>query len=223
MDVKSKRKKGLRSRFTRTKNDERKRQATALSSLNVQRQSFSLETLKSESFKSKIPPEWAIVNTKKENFIQLCIIKDNPPVVSHSVKILSDLNWAAYIFGQRVTESNPIIQRLPASIHNENCFLQILSVICKARICPGSTEDDLIELFEKRGRSTRYSHSGEIVAFIDNRQGCLKTIRTANCELICCQSLQRCFCCRKYRNQLFVERSRLKKKTVLIIPFMTAM
>jgi len=110
MDVKSKRKKGLRSRFKRTKN-ERKRQATALSSsqLNVQRQSFSLETLQSESMKSKMPPEWTMVDAKNENSMQLCIIQDNPPVVSHSVKLSSDLTWAAYIFGQRVKEANPII------------------------------------------------------------------------------------------------------------------
>ena len=214
MDVKSKRKKGLRSRFKRTKNDERKRQATALSSsqLNVQRQSFSLETLQSESMKSNMPPEWTMVDAKNENSMQLCIIQDNPPVVSHSVKISSDLTWAAYIFGQRVKEGNSIIQGLPFFIHNDVCFLQILSAIFKARICPGSTEDDLIELFEKRG-STRYCKSGGMVAFIENRQGCLKAIRTTNCELICCQSLQRCACCRKYRTQLFVERSRLKKNS----------
>ena len=81
----------------------------------------------------------------------------------------------------------------------------------KADLCPGSPEH---QSPENCTRGKRYNRSGELISYIHNRQGYLKTVRTANCELICHQKSQRCPCCSKYQTNLFIERSRHKKVPV---------
>ena len=69
MDVKTKKGKGLRKRFKRTKNDERKRQAARRNTLqpltmNIQYQSFSFDTVRTISL-TRTMPEWT-TTTKQD-------------------------------------------------------------------------------------------------------------------------------------------------------------
>ena len=113
-------------------------------------------------------------------------------------------------FGQQILQTNAIIREQPSTIDSERCLQQVLSIIHKAKLCPGSTEDHFVQLLEKWG-DKKYNQSGELIAFIDNKLGHSRTVRTANCELICCQHLQHCTCCSKYQTNLSVQRSRQKK------------
>ena len=80
----------------------------------------------------------------------------------------------------------------------------------KANLCPDSPQDHFVQLLEHCAGGKRYNRSGEMIVYIHNRQGYLKTVKTANCEMICHQKSQHCPCCSKYRANLFVERSRQK-------------
>ena len=156
-------------------------------------------------------PEWT-TTTKQDTTIQFCIIGGNPPAVIRCVEICFDLSWQVYIFDQQLLKTNTIIKELPSTICSERCLQQVLSTIHKANLCPGSAEDHFVQLLENWG-GKRYNQSGEMIAFIDNRQGYMRTVRTANCELICYEKLQRCPYCSKYRTNLSVEKSRQKRKS----------
>ena len=216
MDVKTKRSKGLRRRFKRSKNDERKRQAAQRNTLqpvtNMQLQPFSFDMVQAISL-TRTMPEWT-TTIKQDTTIQFCIMGDNPPAVIRCVEICFDLSWQAYIFGQQLSKTNTIIKELPSTIFSESCLNKVLSSIMKANLCPGSPEDHFVQLLEHCTGGKRYNRSGEMIAYIQNRQGYLKTVRTANCEMICHQKSQRCPCCSKYRANLFVERSRHNKVSV---------
>ena len=84
------------------------------------------------------------------------------------------------------------MKELPSTTFSKSCLDQVLSSIMKANLCPGSMEDHFVQLLENCTEGKRYNQSGEMIAYIHNRQGYLKTVRTANCELICHQKSQRC-------------------------------
>ena len=79
MDVKTKRSKGIRRRFKRTKNDERKRQAAQRNTLqpvtNMQLQPFSFDMVQAISL-TRTMPEWT-TTIKQDTTIQFCIMGDN--------------------------------------------------------------------------------------------------------------------------------------------------
>ena len=53
-------------------------------------------------------------------------------------------------------------------------YYQVLSSIMKANLCPGSPKDHFVQLLENCTGGKRYNRSGEMIAYIQNRQGCLK-------------------------------------------------
>ena len=224
----AKRRKPLRSHFKRTKNDERRSQAARSQiaeervlqpvSTNVQQPSATLETLKTVD-----PPGWTLARTEKEDTIQFCIMRSDPPTVVRSLTVSADLTWYAHILGGVVPRSNAVIQSLPAKANSESSLLHILSTVQSARVCPGNPEEQFVRLLERKGGKA-CGRSGDICAYVDDKEEIVvdeksyaTTVRRSDCGLICSRnssSLQRCPSCSKYRLQLFVERSREAKKSV---------
>ena len=166
--------------------------------MNMQCQSFSFDTIQAIS-STRAVPGWT-TTIKQDTTIQFCIMGDNPPTVIRCVEVCLDLSWQAYVFGQQLVKTTTVIKELPTTIYSEGCLHQVLSVIQKANTCPGNPEDHFVRLLENCMGGKKYSRAGVMKAFIDNRQGYTRTVRTADCELICYQQSQRCPCCSKYRN-----------------------
>ena len=220
-----KRRKPLRNRFKRTKNDERRSQIALreeervlkLIPSNVQQAPATLETLKSVD-----APGWTLSGTEQEDTLQFCILRFDPPTVVHSVTVSSDLTWYAHVLGKVVLRPNVVIQSLPAKVSSESVLRQILMTVQSAQLCPGNPEEHFVQLLERKGGKT-CGRAGETSAFIDDREEIVlgqksyaKTVRRSDCALICSRnssSLRRCPSCSKYRSQLFVERSREAKKS----------
>lgn len=223
-----KKRKPLRSRFKRTKNDERRSQAAQSQSgeervlqpmpTNVQQPPATLEILKTVD-----PPGWTLSRTEKEDAVQFCILGSDPPTVVRSVTVSADLTWYAHILGKVVPRANVVIQSLPAKANSKSSLLHILLAIQLARLCPGNPEEQFVRLLERKGGKA-CGRSGDITAFVDDKEEIVvgemsypKTVRRCDCGLICprnSSSLQRCPSCSKYRSQLFVERSREAKKSI---------
>ena len=136
MDATTTRRKGLRAQFKRRKNDESKDQASRKHLKETENWQTPLQPLASNaqdsdsvSFKllktahSFVPPEWTIINGELDR-VQLCILGSNPPVVIRSVAIAKDLTWKAYVFGQKIPSSNPVIQVLPVTITSKASLQQ---------------------------------------------------------------------------------------------------
>jgi len=224
-----KRRKGLRTRFKRTKDDERKSRALCKNLEETEHNRIPLQPLSSNiqqhrdsdplSFQSLktahsfIPAEWTIVSTETDT-VQFCIIGSNPPVVMRSVCVTRDLSWHAFIFGQKLSSSNAVIQGLPVSLISKISLQQVLNRIQKAHLCPGSPEDHFVKMLADRGGKRYNTHSGELIAFIDKKsEHARTTVRTNDCELICHQSVQRCLSCSKYRTRLHIDKYRERNKT----------
>ena len=221
-----KKRKPLRSRFKRTKNDERRLQAAQSSeervlqpvSSNMQQPPATLETLKTVDL-----PGWTLSKTEQEDTVQFCILRSDPPTVVRSVTVSADLTWYAHVLGRVVPRANVVIQSLPAKVSSNSSLLHVLLTIQLARLCPGNPEEDFVQLLERKGGQAR-GRSGDMSAFVDDKEEIVlgeksypKTVRRCDCGLICpcnSSSLQRCPSCSKYRSQLFVERSREAKKSV---------
>ena len=152
----AKRRKPLRSRFKRTKNDERRSQAARSQiaeerilqpvSTNVQQPSATLETLKTVD-----PPGWTLAWTEKEDTIQFCIMRSDPPTVVRSLTVSADLTWYAHILGRVVPRSNAVIQSLPAKANSESSLLHILSTVQSAREVLGIRKNSLCGCWKGRG------------------------------------------------------------------------
>ncbi len=127
-----KRRKPLRSRFKRCKNDERKAQAGPRNkhrvlesiSTNTQQTPVTLEILAAVN-----TPGWTVSSTKQRDALQFCILNCNPPSVVRSVTVTSDLTWYVHVLGKVVPRPNAVIQNLPARVTSETCLLHILSSV----------------------------------------------------------------------------------------------
>ena len=136
----------LRSRFKRTKNDERRLQAAQSSeervlrpvSSNMQQPPATLETLKTVDL-----PGWTLSTTEQEDTVQFCILRSDPPTVVRSVTVSADLTWYAHVLGRVVPRANVVIQSLPAKVTSNSSLLRVLLTIQLARLCPGNPEEDL--------------------------------------------------------------------------------
>ena len=179
-----KRRKPLRNRFKRTKNDERRSQIALreeervlkLIPSNVQQAPATLETLKSVD-----APGWTLSGTEQEDTLQFCILRFDPPTVVRSVTVSSDLTWYAHVLGKVVLRPNVVIQSLPAKVSSEtSAFID--------------DREEIVLGQKSYAKTVRRSDC----ALICSRNS---------------SSLRRCPSCSKYRSQLFVERSREAKKS----------
>lgn len=223
---KSKRRKGFRSHFKRTKNDERKRLehrhrdregrvALRPISLNINptRPPLSFDVLK-----TNVPPDWVVYES--EEALQFCLMNSNPPTVSRSVSVNADFTWYVHANKRVVPRDNEVIRRLPEKVSSVSNLTDILSTVKTARKCPGNPEEHFVQVLEKRGGSV-VGVNGKVSAIIDNQEDIVsggitysKTIRHSDCEGFCSAdttNLRRCPCCKKYRSQLHVMYSRQSK------------
>ena len=223
---KGKRRKGFRSYFKRTKNDERKRLelhrkdregrvALRIISSNVE----SMHTpLSFDVLKAAVPPDWVVYES--EEALQFCLMKSNPPTVTRSVTLNPDFTWFVHVHKRVVPRDNEVIQRLPERVTSVSTLTEILIAVKAARKCPGNPEEHFVQILEKRGGSV-VGINGRVSAIIDSQEDVVsggmmyyKTVRHSECEVFCLAdttNLRRCPCCKKYRSQLHVMYSRQSK------------
>ena len=136
------RRKHLRNKFTRRKNDERKVQAASkkalqqLSTTNMPPTQNIFETL----MKVDLPSAWTLSESQQDGSLLYCMLWSDPPTVIRSVTVSSDLHWHAHVLGKVVPRSNSVIQTLPVKVSAESSLLQILTTIQSAKLCPGNQE-----------------------------------------------------------------------------------
>ena len=217
------RRKGFRSFFRRTKNDERKRiderrrKRTCVALQHVPMNISSPFNL----LEVQLPKGWLVSEGDDGGIVQFCLMKSSPPQVARSITVQADFSWYAHVTGRVVPRSNQTIQQLPQKVADETTLITVVSAIESARICPGNPEERFTQLLEKRGGSVQ-GIGGQVTAFLDSRDEVVsgglaysRTVRRWDCEMLCSPDaayLKRCQCCKKYRSQLQVMCSRQQSK-----------
>ena len=128
------------------------------------------------------------------------------PVVTHSLKINSDLTWLAFVHGHRVdSKLSPPLSTIPDKLDPE-ALNRLLSKLDTSTVCPGHPDKQFVEMvLSKKGKLP--SRSGEVVASVDtyapvklNGEMYAQTVRNMSCEIIV--NGIKCSKCVKYRGTL---------------------
>ena len=115
---KSRQRKGCRSRFKRTNNDERKksecrrkgkegRVALHPISSNI---SLTHTPLSFDVLKTDVPPDWVVYES--EEALEFCLMKSNPPTVTRSVSVNADFTWYVHANKRVVSRHNTVIRKV---------------------------------------------------------------------------------------------------------------
>ena len=241
------RRKGLRSKFDRRKNDERHQQQSALKENSVilagkpstssnpgcplrplqfnpcerHHPNSAFENLKADLIGIPLPDQWKVLSDSTD--VQYCQLKSDPSGVRHvamSVVVHADLSWSVLLRGVKVPASCKILTGVPPIIAASSVVSKLVLDIDRAVICPGSPEDEFVDVCQKRGDAIKGQRGcGDVVAFIDKHpiidskgQSHSRTVRRVDCDLLCepCgQHPLRCRSCQSFRSTLRSSVSRL--------------
>ena len=241
------RKKGLRLSFDRRKNEERHRQQCAkencvvtagkstssdaghplqplqLNPCERHHPNSGFENLKADLISIPLPDQWKMVSDSTD--VQYSQLKSDPSgvhLVVASVVVRADLSWSVHLRGAKVPASCKVLSGVPPIITTSSLVAKLVQDVNRAVICPGSPEDEFIDVCEKRGGTMKGQRgSGDTVAFVDKHpvidsrghsHPC--TVRRVDCDLLCepCgQYPLRCRSCQLFRSTLRSSVSRLNE------------
>ena len=94
------RRKHVRNKFTRRKNDERKVQAASRKALQqISTNMPPTQNTFEELMKVDLPTAWTLSESQQDGTLMYCMLRSDPPTVIRSVTVSSDLQLAcAYFF-----------------------------------------------------------------------------------------------------------------------------
>lgn len=195
---KRKRKRGTRTFFKRTKNDERKRQeqrrqpvsaASKLTSdllsrvplqeLNIERSCVGSNErchphAEFESLKQSVQTfqsEWH--DLSEESCIRYCLFQQpspGVPTISHCVTVRHDFTWSVAVLGKEVPGTISVFSGIEPHITTLPMWVQLLKQVRSAAICPGNPEDEFVTLCQKKGGEIRGNRgNGDVVAVVENK------------------------------------------------------
>ena len=212
-----KRRKGLRVRFNRRRNDERRWH-------QANKENMDEHQVNTNSAVS-LPEHWRKISTCTST--QYCKVEntlDGVCQVTASVVFSNEGTWNVYACGKKVPESCCLLKEFPSCISSTDALLDLISAVDTAVYCPGNPDEDFVKLCQTRGGEIKGSRgSKDVVAYIDSScavmdpkgQDHSQTVRRADCEIIC-KSTQphhgRCKACQSFRSSLRASLSRQRGK-----------
>ena len=147
-------------KFTRVKNEERKKQAAkAQSSANLH--SMMKDTITLEN-------GW-VDATCRVDMIHLCKCVGISQH-SHDIIIKTDLTWDVYIHGRKVRHGPFGAPALLQTIENVKDLVQTIET---ASICPGNPDEKFVEMIKARHKQKGISVNGEVGAQVDSYPACV--------------------------------------------------
>ena len=173
-----------------------------------------------------LPPGWTDQSTSSPlQDIELCKIfclpsssSSLPLCVSHSLTIMSDFTWKAYVSCHKVTPAiisqSPLLA-IPKKLDAQS-FSALLLLLDGVRVCPGHPEAKFQQMCMER-KGTFSSADGRVVAYEDtgfpitlNGEVFDRTVRTSNCSIIIQEG--KCHSCQSFRPTLRSMYSRWSRK-----------
>ena len=191
------RRKGLRTRFYRVKNDERKSQKenhaqsksctskvtrnTGLSNadLNITNSSDLQGSHVEQSGSSKlhhikdviqVPNGWQCIDgSDMLEYVKVEKVWGNSSI-TRTLSVRNDLTWQVISHGHVVPSSNQSLSKHPKLLNPSDCK-NILCEVDQLHACPGNPDADFVEMCEKRGGVIKGDRGhGEVVAYLDTKQ-----------------------------------------------------
>lgn len=213
-----KKKKGLRSRFDRRKNDERRRQQANKENAGTVEHPVCTNPVPS------LPKHWKKVSTSTST--QYCKLEntlDGICQVTASVVFSSERSWSVYVCGKKVPETCSLLKEFPRCISSLNVLSDLISAIDRAVRCSGNPDDNFVDLCQKRGGEMKSARgNGDVIAYIDNctmidskGHSHPQTVRRVDCDIICKSTHShhvRCKSCQSFRSSLRASLSRQRGK-----------
>ena len=153
-----------------------------------------------------LPSQW----TLHDNDGIILVSKIMPytqPIITHSVRVNTDLSWEAFVQGQRVTSSkSKLLAKFPDVLDIE-CLNSLITCLDMSTICPGHPDKNFVEMLSTMKGKISSRHGKETVAIIDsfapvflNGETYNQTVRHVQCEII--TNTAKCTHCIQYRNSL---------------------
>ena len=141
-----------------------------------------------------------------------------PTETPKCIAINADLTWACFIHGSRVPLSCDVIETFPDELEHQHLH-PLLETVRLASVCTGNQDPEYTKMAEVRGGKF-ISTKNKVVAFLDNKAEILtpegevfdKTVRSAECTLLCTNGQTRCCQCQKHRQTLRAIASYEKRK-----------
>lgn len=139
-----------------------------------------------------------------------------PPAVTRSLTINSDLSWKAFLYGHEVKcLSHSPLNSIP-NILGPDSLQQLVQFLDSCHLCPGNPDKHFLAMCDER-KGKFFSVRNEVTAYEDSCTVYLdgerynRTIRTSDCSIMV--SSGRCSSCTKFRPSLRSMYSRWKKKS----------
>ena len=205
-----KRKKGARSHFYRTKNDERHRQ-------QANKENHDVLVTPPDSHSIALPQHW-----QKNSPSHYCKMEgDSNGVfqITKSIVIDSTRTWSVYFGDKRIQNTCKVLSRFRSSVDTDKDLAELIRCVDRAVLCPGNPEEKFVTACKLKGGEMKGARGlGDTVAYVDNSPAvdaggklyqC--TVRRVDCDVLCERTGQypsRCKTCQAFRSTLRKSTSR---------------
>ncbi len=155
-----------------------------------------------------LPSQW----TLHDNDGSRCIVVSKmmpytQPIITHSVRVNTDLSWEAFVHGKSVSSSkSQLLAKFPDVLDIES-FNSLITCLDLSTLCPGHPDKQFVEMLSTMKGKISSRHSNETVSVIDsfapvslNGETYNQTVRHVTCEII--TNTTKCPHCIQYRNSL---------------------
>lgn len=151
-----------------------------------------------------LPSSWSDHSSEDLENMLLCRISSQPsgsavPLkITHCLKVDRELSWSLYVNQHHVDPSKcGALTSFPKALNAES-LSRLLTKLDGLSICAGQSDIHFVKMVAaKKGKIL--SPNGKIAAYVDD-DSYTKTVRTADCELICPST--KCESCKSYRANL---------------------
>lgn len=151
-----------------------------------------------------LPVSWSDHSSANLENMLLCRISSQPSCstvplrITHCLKVDRDLSWSLYVNQHHVDTSKcGALKSFPKTL-NAGRLSQLLTKLDGLSVCAGQSDVHFVKMVAaKKGKIV--SPDGKVAAYVDD-DSYTKTVRTADCELICPSA--KCESCKAYRANL---------------------
>ena len=207
----TKRRKALRTRFSRRKQDERReRQANKENVRTLKHATGKQDNLAAPT----LPQKWKEMSTSTNTqYFKLENTTSEMCQVTASLILNSEQSFSVYVCGKKVPESSSLLMKFPSLMSSSKDLFDIITAVDRAVRCPGNHEERFVTLCQQRGGEMKGGRGNrDVIAYIDTcpvidskGQSYPRTIRRVDCDLVCeavGSQPVRCRVCQSYRSTL---------------------
>ena len=117
---------------------------------------------------NSIPVNWQVFSDEADtSYYNVEHTANHGTTIGLCITVHADNTWNVFACGKEVPETNPLLEGMPRCI-TSSTTAELLSIVERACICPGSPDKDFVDICAKRGGTMRGERGfGPVIAFVD--------------------------------------------------------